>query len=305
MSDGVVRAKIQQLGLQAKFRKVLELKGLPPRTHPQAATAQASTSAESEATGETATPEEIARNKAGETILKATFRHAKKIYGDEPPLQPGLRGVDIPFNQGYGFQNMEGIIRLMDYGASNGGFIPLATQQRGACLFHSFKRNICCPHEFTNTHLRRMLVSFICGRAEELYALLVTAISGNYGHIRISQRKYDRLMSLQQLTDAQKTQVEVFKEPEPFSIVTYCEALLKPSFYGEELCIILLSMLFKVRTTIFDGDSLVAIKVRHTNTPFNADVHLVHVSRCHYIALGMYHFIYFINVSKTIHIKNV
>ena len=119
MSDRVVRAKIQQLGQKAKFREVLELKGLPPRTHPQAATAQASTSAESEATGETATPEEIARNKAGETILKATFRHAKKIYGDEPPLQPGLRGVDIPFNQGYGFQNMEGIIRLMDYGASN------------------------------------------------------------------------------------------------------------------------------------------------------------------------------------------
>ena len=99
-------------------------------------------------------------------------------------------------------------------------------------------------------------------------------------------------MSLQQLTNVQKTQVEEFKEPGPFSIVTYCEALLKPSFYGEELSIILLSMLFKVRITIFDGDSLVAIKVRHTNTPFSADVHLVHVSRCHYIALGMYHFIY-------------
>ena len=216
-----------------------------------------------------------------------------------------LGGVDIPFNQGYGLQNMEGIIRLMDNGASNGGFIPLATQQRGACLFHSFRRSICCPCKFTNTHLRRMLVSFICGRAEELYALLVTAISGNYGHIRISQREYDRLMSLQQLTDAQNTQIEEFKEPEPFSIVTYCEALLQPSFYGEELCIILLSMLFKVRITIFDGGSLVAIKVRHTNTPFNADVHLVHVSRCHYIALGMYHFIYFINVSKTICIKKM
>ena len=92
-------------------------------------------------------------------------------------------------------------------------------------------------------------------------------------------------MSLQQLTDAQKTQVKEFKEPGPFSIVTYCEALLKPSFYGEELCIILLSMLLKVRITIFDGDSLVAIKVRHTNTPFNADVHLVHVPNCWILAL--------------------
>ena len=189
----------------------------------------------------------------------------------------------FPFNQGYGFPNMEGIIRLMDYEAAHGGFVPIPTQQRGACLFHC---------EFTNTHLRRMLVSFICTHAEEFYALLVTAISGNCGHIRIDKREYDRLMGLQQLTATQRTQVEEYREPGPFSIVSYCEALLKPGFYGEELCIILLSMMFKVRISVFDGDSFLAIKVRHTNTPFNADVHLVHVSRCHYIALGMCEFIY-------------
>ena len=98
MSDGVVRAKLQHLGQQVKFREVLELKRLPPRTQPQAATCQVSTSAEPEAIGETPTPEEIARHKTGETVFKATFRHAKKIYGDEPPLQPRRRGLDIPFN---------------------------------------------------------------------------------------------------------------------------------------------------------------------------------------------------------------
>ena len=96
----------------------------------------------------------------------------------------------------------------------------------------------------------------------------------------------------QQLTAAQRTQVEEYREPGPFSIVSYCEALLKPGFYGEELCIILPSMMFKVRISVFDGDSFLATKVRHTNTPFNADVHLVHVSRCHYITLGMCEFIY-------------
>ena len=208
------------------------------------------------------------------------------------PQQPGLREVDIPFNQGYGFQNMEGIIRLMDYGATHVGFVHIATQQRGARLFHAFRKCICCPREFRNTHLRRMLVSFICTHAEEFYALLVSAIGGNYGHIRIDRRDYDRLMGLTQLTAAQITQVEEYREPGPFSIVSYCESLLKPGFYGEELCIILLSMMFKVRISMFDGDSFLAIKVRHTNTPFNADVHLFHVSRCHYIALGMCEFIY-------------
>ena len=187
---------------------------------------------------------------------------------------------------------MAGIIRLMDYGATHGGFVPIPTQQRGGCLFHAFRKCICCPHKFTNTHLRRMLVSFICTHAKEFYALLVIAISGNYGHIRIDKREYDRLMGLQQLTAAQRTQVEELREPGSFSMVSYCKALLKPGFYGEELCIILLSMMSKIRISVFDGDSFLAIKVRHTNTPFNADVHLVHVSRCHYIALDMYEFIY-------------
>ena len=54
MSDGVVKAKIQQLGQQAKFKEVLRLKKLPPRgqqqqqPEPEEAAAQASISAEAE-----------------------------------------------------------------------------------------------------------------------------------------------------------------------------------------------------------------------------------------------------------------
>ena len=45
-------------------------------------------------------------------------------------------------------------------------------------------------------------------------------------------------------------------------------------------------MLFKVRITVPDGDSLVGIRIRHQNAALNADIILVHVSRCHYIAMG-------------------
>ena len=100
MSDGVVKAKIQQLGQQAKFKEVLRLKKLPPRgqqqqqPEPEEAAAQASTSAEAEgeagAEGATATPEEASRHQAGATILKATFRPASKVYGKEPPPPSSL-----------------------------------------------------------------------------------------------------------------------------------------------------------------------------------------------------------------------
>ena len=112
---------------------------------------------------------------------------------------PGLRNVDTEFNQGYGYQNMERIIRLIDYGAINGEFVSLTTQQRGACMFHTFRRCISCPREFTNSHLRRMLISFICNRAEELYSMLVCSISGNYGHIRLTAEKYKRKQDRNQL----------------------------------------------------------------------------------------------------------
>ena len=200
---------------------------------------------------------------------------------------------------------MEGIIRLIDYGSLNVGFVPLTTQQRGACLFHAFRRCIPCPREFTNSHLRRMLVAFICNRAEELYPMLVCAISGSNGHIRLSADEYKKKMDRNQLTGKER---QKYSEPGPFSIVTYCEALLNPTLYGEELCLILLSMLFKVITAVLDGDSLIGIKVRHQNTALNADAILVHVSRCHYITLGkscyLLSLLYFQPFIQTAHNEN-
>ena len=210
-----MKRKIQVLKQEPKFNEILKLKRLPPRQSEQqqgyqqgyqqgdqqaaaqesvqqvpaasqGADQQASTSADSSVP----TPEEAARNAASKKVLDATYRPATKVFREQPPLMPGLRNVDIEFNQGYGYQNMEGIIRLIDYAAMNSGFVLLTTQQRGACMFHAFRRSISCPTEFTNSHLRRMLVSLICNRTEELYPMLVCSISGNYGHIRLTADEY-------------------------------------------------------------------------------------------------------------------
>ena len=132
-----------------------------------------------------------------------------------------------------------------------------------------------------------MLVSFVCNRAEELYPMLECSISGNYGQIRVSPEEYRRKEASGQLTDQERQE---FNEPGPFSITSYCEALLKSDFYGEELCLRLLSMLFKVRITVLDGDSLIGKRVRHQNSALNTDIILIHVSRCHYIAMGKFSF---------------
>ena len=296
-SEEHVRHKINTLRQEAKFNDVLRLDRLPPRGQQQEQQEQqvppAPTSGPSSSTsaeGSRPTPEEEARNVTGKKILDATYRPINKVQGDTPPHIPGLRGVDIGFNQEYGYQSMEGITHLIDYGAINGGFVPLTTQQHGACMFHTFRWCISCPQEFTNSHLRHMLVSFICSRAEELYPMLVCSISGNYRHIWLSPEEYRRKQASDQLTEQERQE---FNEPGPLSIVSYCEAILKSDFYGEELCLRFLSMMFKVHITVLDGDSLVGIRVRHQNAAPKADVILVHVNRCHYITMGEPSFITF------------
>ena len=112
MSKEHVRCKINTLRQEAKFKDVLRLDRLPPRDQqqeqqvPPAPTSGQSSSTSAE--GSRPTPEEEARNAAGKKVLNATYRPINKVQGDMPPHMPGLRGVDISFNQEYGYQSMGG-----------------------------------------------------------------------------------------------------------------------------------------------------------------------------------------------------
>ena len=177
---------------------------------------------------------------------------------------------------------MEGIVRCLDYGEINGGFVPPTTQQKGACLFHAFRKSIICPKEFTNTHLHRMVVSFMCQNLDFLYPMLRVSISGNYGHIRLSRTQYEDVRDRNLLTAQLR---EEYLEPGPFSIITYMENLLKPNFYEDEIVLRILSMIFQVRISVLNSTTFIPIKIRHINKALKADVVLVHVDRHHYIPL--------------------
>ena len=275
--------------MDPRYTVLLQLQGLseqPDRGADPAAEAapQPSTSQESAPLpSQPTTSEEEAVDSAGEKVLSATYVSSAEIDGDHPPYNESLETVDLDFNRNYGYDNMAGIIRVIDYGALNGGWAPLVTQQRGSCLFHAVRRSIQCPKEFTNMHLRRMIVNFLCNRVDELFPMLKVAISGNYAHLRLSQEEYNRKMADGTITDLEK---EEYEEPGLFSIAYYLEDPLKPNFYGEEICLRIISMLFRIRISVLDGDILLAIKVRHTSVALKADQILVHV-RCHYILLGM------------------
>ena len=266
MMDSYITAKIRRLKQDPRYVELLLLQRLPmpdpeePEMGPApaAAAAQASTNQESPSSLPQSVgpgPEEEAIDSAGQKVLYATYICSAEVDGEQPPYNKSLESADLDFNRNYGCDNMAGIIRMIDYGAMNGGCAPLVTQQRGSCLFHAVRRSIQCPKEFTNMHLRRMIVNFICDRVDELFPMLKVAISGNYGHLRLTPDEYYRKMAEVTITDQEK---EEYEEPGPFSIASYLEALLKPTFYGEELYLRIISMLFKIRISVLDGDSLLA-----------------------------------------------
>ena len=177
MTDSYITAKIRRVKQEPRYTELLLLQRLPmpdpeepemgpapaAAAAPQASTSQESPSSPPQSAGPS--PEEEARDSAGQKVLSATYICSADVDGEQPPYNKSLESVDLDFNRNYGYDNMVGIIGIIDYGAMKGGWTPLVTQ-------HAVRRSIQCPKEFTNMHLRRMIVNFICDRVDELFPML-------------------------------------------------------------------------------------------------------------------------------------
>ena len=164
MTDSYITAKIRRVKQDPRYTEILLLQRLPmpdpeePEMSPAPATAapQASTSQESPSSlpqSAGPSPKEEAIDTAGQKVLSATYVCSADVDGEQPPYNKSLESVDLDFNRNYGYDNMAGIIRIIDYGAMNGGWAPLVTQQRGSCLFHAVRRSILWWRTLPENHL--------------------------------------------------------------------------------------------------------------------------------------------------------
>ena len=101
----------------------------------------------------------------------------------------------------------------------------------------------------------------------------------------MSKEEFQRKLSEGTLTDQERA---IHDAPGPFSVYAYLDQLLKPGFYDDELCLLIISMIWKVRITILHAETLRGIKVRHMNQALKSDFTLVHCLGSHYISLGIY-----------------
>ena len=231
------------------------------------------------------TEEERDLTQAGKELVDDTTHHIDDVEtrtGTTIQWYDHLKGVDIGTNRMIGLTNMKYYTRLIDYAQKNGGYVPKVSQQRGSCLFHSVRKSIACPREFSNSHLRRMIICFIVDNFELLWPMLHFAIGGNYGHLKLTTDQFREKERLGTLTNRER---EEYFEPGPFSVVTYLEQLMRPGFYEEEICLLIISMMWKIRITIINGQTLKPKKIRDRNPAMKADMVLVHCDNAHYIPL--------------------
>ena len=81
---------------------------------------------------------------------------------------------------------------------------------------------------------------------------------------------------------------QAYEEPGPFSYLTYLEHILKHDSWGDEIMLVILSMVFQLRITVVTVPSLHGDPIRHINTLEKSDIVLLHSGGNHYLSAGMY-----------------
>ena len=213
-----------------------------------------------------------------------------KILGKPPRPRPGPSAASLlpplpdVLSMFMGCNTQDEFSSLLEYLQLNGGWFPFHIQRRGACQFAAFRQGIDCPMEYTNTHLRLQLLMEMIRYKEFFLPHLTDAISGGYGG-KLLADEYARRDRAGLLTAAAR---QAYEEPGPFSDLTYLEYILKRDSWGDEITLVVLSMVFQLHITVVTVPSLHGDPVRHINSLDKSDIVLLWSRGNHYLSAGMY-----------------
>ena len=276
--EAQVRNAIQQLKSAPAYTEVLKLEQPPkPKKNKKGK--------KSPPPPPPAEPELTEQEVVGQSLLDKSVVPSEHRKGPDPRSFEDLRDMDIDANEIYGLSNMEDLKRLMLYIKQFCKLTPKAVQARGACMMASVRRCAAIPCEYTNSHLRRQIVMFVCNLVENLYSMLHVNIKGNYGHARLSKTQYKKKERAGTLTPDEKRD---FNEPGPFSLVTYLQVFLDKGFYCDEITLVLVSMMWQIRITVLQAETQIQTKIRHSNVLALTDMVLIRTSRLHYFPASEY-----------------
>ena len=226
--------------------------------------------------------EERALTQAGRQLLDNTQHHysdAETRQGTTIQWYSHLSNVDIDTNRMVGLTSMEFYTRLIEEICTKSDTTEEQLHVPQHSQVHSLSTGI-----FQHSSCRQV-ICFIIDNFDILWPMLNFSIKGNYGHLRLTPEEYAAKESDGTLTDLER---EDYSAPGPFFVIQYLEQLARPGFFGDEIILLVISMMWRIRIMVINGQTLTPIKIRHRGPAMKADMILVHCNNNHYIPMREY-----------------
>ena len=195
---------------------------------------------------------------ADTTMVKA-IDHSSHVEGDIPPRISQERDVSTYMSLALGLQDQETYSRLIRYLQGHEQLDPIPVEALGNCMFSSIRRAIDVPLEYWNIHLRRQIVMTLANHRNFFMPLLRNSIMATYGHPRMKEDEFIQRHAAGELTQQQIDDQEC---PGPYSFYGYLVVLLRDGFWGDEIVLTVISMMFQCCITVLNADNLYPIEGR-------------------------------------------
>ena len=215
-----------------------------------------------------------------EPIMKTAIKPVDKREGTIPAPIPSERDYSTHASLALGLANQESYSSLSRYLQLVAKLDMIPVEVYGNCLFSNIWRAVDCPLEYQTIHLKRQLVMMMANHHAFLFPLLKANLTTTYGFPRMPQEEHQQKYDAGTLT---QDEVDDHNTPGPFSYFGYMKALLQEGFWGDELCLALVSMMWQVGITVVKGETFNQIKFRHSNLLKDADLTFVHCQGQHYV----------------------
>ena len=208
-------------------------------------------------------------------LLQLRYRHlqrtGRKIFQDTP--MPGFPNVSA--------KDMSRVIAFL----RSKGWELRTTQDLGDCFYSSILRGIALKAEFVTAHLKRLIVVMITTYPKFFYHYLRFGIAATYGHARPIAEEIDRQ---EREGEISAEQAQLLRLPGPFSLVSFCEYILKPGAWGDEHMLHLVSLLWQLRITFLHATTLGEYRIPHNCRLQEVNLVVVFINGNHYMGTGQY-----------------
>ena len=203
-------------------------------------------------------------------VIQAAIKPVDKREGSIPAPIPSEKNYSSHASPALGLNSQEAYSGLSHYLQSITKLDLIPVEANGNCLFSSVHQAVDCPLEYQIIHLKCQLVKMMANHHNFLFPK--ASIATTYGFPRMSEEEY-----LQKYNDGTLTQDEAddHNTPGPFSYLGYMQA---QGFWGDKLCLALISMMWQISITVLKGETFHQIKFRHSEILKDTNLVLVH---CH------------------------